>query len=555
MEYHVLLEELTGEMTRLEGIDIARVYATVTQLCILLRISRGVTSFYDSPADEKRGKGEVFVCYDSGEPSHPVSTLRNVTPAQMVEVCEVYQADGAAPLTDEERKRVELIQRMMISFMSRRRLQRMVERMTYRDADGYANLRWFFGEIMRRIRTDRIADMAAIRFNLKHFSLINDQLGREKGDRIIRAYCDEVEAAMGEEGVLARMGGDNFVALCPKDRLEGVIACLKGRQIPLDDEQQVEISAAAGIYVVPDAYDVTDPGDVMDRIISAYQSAKRGSAEDIVYYSEALRLERQKTIKIQQRFGRALRAGEFLVYYQPKVDIATRELIGAEALCRWKRKGRIIPPLDFIPALERGMDICRLDFYVLDRVCQDIRRWLDEGRNVVRVSVNLSRRHMMDPNLLQHIVEIIDRHGVPHEYVEIELTETTTDVEFRELKRVVSGLQEAGVFASVDDFGVGYSSLNLIKEIPWDVLKLDKSLLPAFGEKRERGSMMFAHVISMAHDIGMKCVAEGVETNDQLEILHHYGCRIAQGFLFDRPLPVDEFEQRLQMRRYPPAER
>ena len=192
----------------------------------------------------------------------------------------------------------------------------------------------------------------------------------------------------------------------------------------------------------------------------------------------------------------------------------------------------------------------RSDFYMLDHVCRDLRKWLDAGFPVVRVSINFSRRHMMDPYLFRHIVEVIDAHEVPHKLVEIELTETTTDVEFRDLKRVVSQLQDAGIFVSVDDFGVGYSSLNLIKQIPWDVLKLDKSILPAKGEDQDRGDRMFAHIIAMAHEIGLKCVAEGVETEEQLDVMKRYGCHIAQGFLFDRPLPVAEFEARLSSGSY-----
>ena len=183
---------------------------------------------------------------------------------------------------------------------------------------------------------------------------------------------------------------------------------------------------------------------------------------------------------------------------------------------------------------------------MLDSVCQDLRRWLDAGQPVVRISVNLSRRHLTDPDLFEHILEIVDRHNVPHELIEIELTETTTDVEFKDLKRVVAALQASGISTSVDDFGVGYSSLNLIKQIPWDVLKLDKSILPQEGEDIERGNRMFAHVIAMAHEIGLICVAEGVETEEQLDIMRQYGCRIAQGFLFDRPMPVDDFEARLR---------
>lgn len=196
--------------------------------------------------------------------------------------------------------------------------------------------------------------------------------------------------------------------------------------------------------------------------------------------------------------------------------------------------------------MERGYDICRLDFYMLDSVCRDLRRWLDARLPVVGISVNLSRRHLVDPDLFEHIVEIIDRHSIPHDLFEIELTETTTDVEYRDLKRVVADLQASGISASVDDFGVGYSSLNLIKQIPWDVLKLDKSILPQEGDDEARGGRMFAHVIAMAHEMGLTCVAEGVETEDQLDIMRQYGCRIAQGFLFDRPMPVEDFEQRLR---------
>ena len=149
---------------------------------------------------------------------------------------------------------------------------------------------------------------------------------------------------------------------------------------------------------------------------------------------------------------------------------------------------------------------------MLDKVCKDIRRWMDEGRQIVCVSVNFSRRHMVDLCLVDHIIEIVDRNRVPHEYIEIELTETTTDVEFEDLKRIVSGLQKEGFCTSVDDFGIGYSSLKLIKEIPWNVLKVDKSFLPETEEPdQSRRSVMFRHLISMAQELGLKCITEGVE--------------------------------------------
>ena len=260
-------------------------------------------------------------------------------------------------------------------------------------------------------------------------------------------------------------------------------------------------------------------------------------------------------MRIKQLFPIAMQSEEILVVYQPKINIETNGIVGAEALSRWYHSGKLVMPMDFIPVLEQSMDICKLDFYVLDRVCRDIRRWLDEGRPVVRISVNLSRRHLIDLDLLDHILSIIDRNRVPHKFIEIELTETTTDVEFKDLKRIVTGLQEAGVFTSVDDFGIGYSSLNLIKEIPWDILKVDKDFLPEnTNASQNRQNIMFRHVVSMAKEIGLTCVAEGVETGDQLEILRSNGCNIAQGYYYDKPLPVSEFEKRLERHFYPQKE-
>jgi EAL domain-containing protein (putative c-di-GMP-specific phosphodiesterase class I) len=196
--------------------------------------------------------------------------------------------------------------------------------------------------------------------------------------------------------------------------------------------------------------------------------------------------------------------------------------------------------------LEESSDICRLDFFILECVCRDIRRWLDKGIEVVRVSVNLSRRHMLNRNLLSDIVRCVDAHGVPHRCLEFELTETTTDVEFNDLRRVVKGLQEFGFSTAVDDYGVGYSSLNLIKTIPWDVVKLDRSILP-FTEEHYRGTPgnLLKHIVAIMKEMGLHCVAEGVETEEQLAVLKETECDMIQGFLFYRPMPAETFAERL----------
>ncbi len=183
---------------------------------------------------------------------------------------------------------------------------------------------------------------------------------------------------------------------------------------------------------------------------------------------------------------------------------------------------------------------------MLEHVCRQIRQWLDKGLAVVRISVNLSRKHMLNRNLLSDLVRIVDDCRVPHRYIEFEFTETTTDVEFSDLRRIVSGMQEEGFCAAVDDYGMGYSSLNLVKNIPWNVLKIDRSVLPANEEDYHgKHGILLKHVVAMFKELGLECVAEGVETENQLKLLKETSCDLVQGYLFYRPMSAEEFEKKL----------
>ena len=548
LRYSELMDQLVDLMTVTGTFDLRRIYAVLTELSRILRASKGITSFYKTPEHERLGKGERYVCYDSGEPSHLVLREQTVTATGMTAVCEVYQADDEPPFTDLERSRVQRIQRMMITFMSRKRLSDEVERLTFYDDEGYRNLRYYFSHIGRVAREGKLAGKVAGRFNLRHLSRINRDIGRASGNILMRNYISALEEIIGETGFVCRLGGDNFVFLCSKECMEAVEAVLRG--IPVEYEknkgERVMISAIAGLYRIPENAEIRTADEIMDHIISAYESARNDGKETIVYSTEQLIHEKEKILAVQQAFSKAVQNEEFLVYYQPKIDVIDNEITGAEALCRWNHEGKIISPAEFIPILERNLDICKLDFYMLDHVCRDIRRWLDEGKKVVRVSVNFSRKHMIDADLFDHIVKIIDSHHVPHKYLEIELTETTTDVEFRDLKQMVNSLQCEGISTSVDDFGIGYSSLRLLKDIPWNVLKVDKSFLPNENpEEADRNSILFKYVIAMARELGLECIAEGVETKEQVEVLRDNSCNIAQGFYYDKPLPVEDYEKRL----------
>ena len=549
------LEDLTDAITDLDHDkhDLEKTYGILKEMCVTFRVCKGVTEYYVSEEAERKGDGVILTCYDTGEEPAEVMTCRTVLSDVMVADCKAYRAKDTEPWNEQERKRIEMIQRLVLNVLGRLRATGMVEQATLFDDAGYSNYRFLTATVDQIGNAGMISQYALARFNLRHFSLINRQLGRAVCDQVLRRYIDRVEETISPDGIVSRLGGDNFVAVFKKEKLDRVVPLFEGVQVPFSDDEEgrVLISSRAGIFVVPDDYYFLHNGDIMDRITSAYNAAWRGEAGDIVFASDQMMEEKEKFMRTRALFPISLKNREFLVYYQPKIDLRTSCIAGAEALSRWYRNGSIIMPADYIPDLEQTMDICRLDFYVLDQVCQDLRRWLDQGRQAVRVSVNFSRRHLIDPDLLNRILAVIDRWRVPHEYIEIELTETITDVEFRDLKRVTRGLQEAGIFTSVDDFGIGYSSLNLIREIPWNILKVDKNFLP-LSESAEKDiqNIMFRHVVSMAKEIGLICVAEGVETEEQVKILRKCGCDIAQGFYYDKPLPVREFENRLDMRKY-----
>jgi EAL domain-containing protein (putative c-di-GMP-specific phosphodiesterase class I) len=321
-----------------------------------------------------------------------------------------------------------------------------------------------------------------------------------------------------------------------EDHLRGVLIDCQ----PFDNAN-VLISSSAGFLLMNEGEGIRSQTDIMDRISIAENIARGTCGNAIVFFSQEL-MDRQNEIKkVEILFPDALKNEEFQVYYQPKVCLKDDSLAGAEALCRWIHCGEMVPPDDFVPILETGTAICKLDFYMLEHVCRDIRRWIDDGRRVVKVSVNMSRRHMGDRNFLNHMLEIIDRYEVPHKYIEIELTETTTEVEYSDLERVVKGLQEQGIYTSVDDFGMGFSSLNLIRSLPWDVMKIDKSFLPKKDEPDKKTEIMFRSIIAMANEMDMDCIVEGVESEEQVELLKENGCFLAQGYYFGAAKPMEEF--------------
>ena len=533
--------------------EIPKIEAIMNEISVMLRLAKGVTHFYKNPGDEQRGIGETMCSYDIGaENIKPVHTVRFVTNLMSISTMTIYMTEDEEPLTDEELFKADLTMRTTLAFISRNRLQTIAEELAFFDDMGFRNIRSFFKFLAWNSKPGDFNGMAAIQYNLRHFALVNEEHGRAGGDMVLKNHYQHIETVIGKGGMVSRLGGDTFVCVCKQNDLPELLDYLNDAAVLANPNgKTANISACAGVFQIPDGYTVSVPNDIMGKIMQSYQIAKFGAQGNIVFYSDMMLSEKKRARIIQKMLPEALQNGEFHVFYQPKVNIITGELCGAEALCRWFHDGQIVPPIEFIPVLEETSDICRLDFHMLEQVCKHIRKWLDAGKKPGRISVNLSRRHMTNAQLVDNIIEIIDRYDVPHKYIEIELTETTTDVEFKDLKRVVEDLQEHGICTSVDDFGIGYSSLNLIRVVPWDVLKVDRIFVPMDNESRESArSVMFKYVIAMAKELGLECIIEGVETKAQLKMLRELGCEAVQGYLFDKPLPLDEFEKRLDMQKY-----
>ena len=302
-----------------------------------------------------------------------------------------------------------------------------------------------------------------------------------------------------------------------------------------------------------DGFEPKDLSDIFGKIIDAFRVAQSGGMGHVIIYDEKLTLKKQKFARIQQKLSDALANEEFVPFYQPKVNIITGRIVGGEALCRWFHDGKIIPPAEFIPALEQTNDICMLDLFMLEQVCRNQRAWLDggEGRTLVPMSINFSRKHIKNPDLPNAIERIMDKYRIPHEAIEVEFTETTTEVEFNDLKKIVCELRDKGIYASVDDFGIGLSSLSLLKDIPWKTIKIDKSFVPEEKDENDTAkTIMFRSVISMVRELGFNCIAEGVENDYQINALREAGCDYVQGFYYDKPLPKEEFEARLVTKQY-----
>lgn len=435
---------------------------------------------------------------------------------------------------------------MLMVWANAKRINMTVEKLAYEDpVTKGKNLSYFREFALESVVTSPDVPYAIYRFDISNFRYINESYGHIRADHILESCIKNFEQIFSDKELCVRMNSDQFLALVINDAtLEkrknefraAVNADSRSRNI------KYPIRFKTGIYhVKKNDHDI----DMMiDHANVARKSVTPDNKDLEMEYSEKIVDNMRKIDRIESLMHKALTELEFKVYLQPKWDIVNDRVCGAEALVRWCRPdGTIIPPDNFIPIFENNGFVEQLDFYMLESVCALLKDTIEEGGSVHPVSVNQSRLLLHSPDYVENVASIINEYKIPPELIELEITETVFENGREDMIRIVGELKELGVRVSMDDFGSGYSSLNVLKDVPFDVIKIDREFFADTAENEEAG-VILRKIVDMVNELGKQVVCEGVESAEQVELLKGMGCMCVQGYFYSKPIPAPEFIER-----------
>lgn len=385
-------------------------------------------------------------------------------------------------------------------------------------------------------------------FDVKKFNTINDIFGIETGDHILQRIADHFRADEDDCTIACRIAADQFAGIRPyRDKQElvdwfwAVYGSLSEREILTDNEMNID--DAMGIYCIDDFDERVAVEEMVNRASIAKKAAKESAGTDVVFFTAEMGHRLHWETELLAGGQKALEEGEIVFFLQPKVDIQNDfRILGAEALARWHHpKHGFIPPSEFIPLFESNEFIVELDRYIFESVCKWLARCLPCKPAGLRLAVNVSRQGLLREDFVSYYSAVKQRYNIPDDILELEFTESVVFDDYARFQQTVLSLQQAGFTCSIDDFGSGFSSLNVLKNLPIDVLKLD-AVFFRDSEDTARERIVIADFLQMARKLSIKTVAEGVETREQVLFLQRAGCNVVQGYIFSKPLPVEAFE-------------
>ena len=400
------------------------------------------------------------------------------------------------------------------------------------------------------LSSKRKLDYFILSVDIEQFKIINDLYGYEEGDKTIAYIGAVLKKRLDKDSYITRSGADCFIILKRAKEYAEVETYLNlvFDKVAADMEQyesEYKVILKAGIYeIVEDDFVLSS---IIDKANIAKHNMEIGHESAYALYSEAMRQTAIEEKKMENDMEKALESRQFKVYLQPQVDLKTGMIVSAEALVRWidPEKG-IIPPFKFIPLFEKNGFVCKLDYYVWEESIKTLAKWRDNSQIMVPISINLSRVDIQKNGMIEEVVELLEKYHIHPKWVKAELTESVCLENDKLVMEKMELLKSHGLKVAIDDFGSGYSSLHMLKEMPIDILKIDKSFLDYEEEMQEKDEILIRDVVELGKHLHMQIITEGVETMEQSDFLEGIGCDIAQGYFYGKPMPIEEFEQLLK---------
>ena len=380
-----------------------------------------------------------------------------------------------------------------------------------------------------------------IQFDIRRFKIVNDLYGEKFGDEILDFIADKLGEICRSDQFFINLRSDVFMVVTEYDKEEELEEFIRKLDAAICSYKNVKIQMSYGVYTVEDKE--MELRQMEDRAAMARKAAKNSIVTNILFYKEQFKESLYNRKFIEENMQTAITERQFMMYLQPKYSIAKNEIIGAEALVRWKHPERgMIFPDQFIPIIEENGFIRKVDYYIWEEACRFIKKCEELSIATCPISVNVSRMHLSDDECIKVLSDLIRNTGIPKKLLELEITETVDD---QQVSMKAFQLKEEGYTLLMDDFGSGYSSLNILLETPFDVIKLDKKFMENMMLSG-KGRMILEQVASMSEKLGLGLLAEGVETKEQVDLLQSIGCDQVQGYYYAKPMPQEEFFELLK---------
>ena len=404
------------------------------------------------------------------------------------------------------------------------------------------NIYYFRKNGQQKIEKERTLDLYIAILDINKFKMINKAYGYKVGDEILFGIGEKLKQLLGNNSIISRYYNDYFSVIfeCKEQLnqlLNKIIYNIENLKVK---DNNYDLSVNIGIYKIKK--EDKNISEIMDKAIIAHSASKGDVFDKYHIYDEKMEKELEFESKIEQNMYQALIKKEFKVYYQPKFYTDNETLYGAEALVRWQHNGEIISPNKFIPLFEKNKFILKLDVYIFEQVCKDMKMWKEKyGKDIV-VSVNISRQHFMEEHFLEKYTMIAAKYGINLKNIDLEITESAAVDAGIDILEMMKRMKKIGFLISIDDFGTGYSSLSMLQDMPADILKIDKSFVDRIGKNEKN---IIDYILNIAKELKIKTIAEGVETKEQRKYLLEKGCDIIQGYYYSKPLKKEEFEKYL----------